>query len=191
MLTGLPVVWCQSDCDTVQVIGNNNNTAYTEATDSMVYLNMNNPAQCNGTISSYQYCQYPTTVTGGVRYNAILAVFRMVDDIYQPVTGSDVVLEERNALPFTCSSSPLNTGSVQIQPGDVLGACVARDNGGGSNRRQLNLAGDNNTNGLSVSGASVTLCDTTNIPGLATPVTSLVDIPGRILHLSAEFSESV
>ena len=172
----------QFDCGLTQVI----ETEYTEATESMIYLNLNNPAQCFGTISSYQYCHYPITRSGGVRFHAILAVFRMMGDSYQPVSGSNIVLEERDSLPFTCDTSTLTT-SVEIQPGDVLGACVGRESSGG-NRRQLNLAGDN-ANGFSVSGVSVSVCDPDNLQDLTALVPSLVDMPGRILHLTAEFSK--
>ncbi len=188
MLTGLPVVWCQSDCDTVQVIGNNDNTEYTEAIDSMVYLNLNNPAQCNGTISAYQYCHYPTTETGGgVRFNAILAVFRREGNFYQSVTGSDVVLEVVTTLGFTCSTvnvTPMN--GIQIEPGDALGACVGRMQINNDSFQQLNLAGDSGINDFFASSVPVSECSSIT-DSVATD--NLSQLSGRMLHLAAEFSE--
>ncbi len=153
---------------------------------------MNNPAQCNGTISSYQYCQYPTNQTANIRFNAILAVFRKVGNTYQHVNGSDFVVEVGMTLPFICRNATPSAGSVQIQPGDVLGACVSRRQGNINNRQQLNIAG-NDASGFSVSGASIGgdgLCNTNDLQdSLTVMVDNLTNIPERILHLSAEFSE--
>ncbi len=86
----IPAVFCQLDCGISQAIG----TAYSVAMDSMVYLNLNNPAQCNGTISSYQYCYYPTIQLddGNLRFNAILAMFRRDgNNNYQYINGSNLL----------------------------------------------------------------------------------------------------
>ncbi len=191
MFSGLPAVLCQTDCEDT-VIGNNDENKYTEATVSMIYLNLNNPAQCNGTVSSYRYCHYGTSQSGNsVQFNAILAVFRKVDNTYRPVAGSDITLTMRNNNQFNCLSADLE-GLIQVQPDDVLGACVARGEGGNpSNRQQLNLAGNNMDESVLLSGVAVTgVCDSTNVQGSATvAINELMNISGRVLHLSAEFGE--
>ncbi len=190
MFSGLPAVLCQTDCEDT-VIGNNDDTEYNEAMDSMIYLNLNNPAQCNGTISSYRYCHYPTDVSGRSRprpqYNAILAVFRLMGNTYQPVARSTVSLTVRMTRQFTCCNIEIRAGSVQLEPGDVLGACVGRRNKQ-NDRRRLNLAGNTSNKSVSISGVPVSLCNNqTSLIIFRTD--NLTTFLGRILHLSAEFSE--
>ncbi len=186
MCTGLPAVLCQLDC-TDRVFGNENETEYTEATDTMVYLNLNDPAKCYGTLSSYQFCHYPMT-TG--TYNAFLAVFRRQGDTYVPLMESEASLQVTVAQAFNCSTSvPVGPGSVQIEPGDVVGVCLGPLQG---SRKQLNLVG-NNATGFSVSGVSMTgICNIKNIQMSATvTISELMNLTDSVLHLSAEFCELI
>ncbi len=98
-------------------------------------------------------------------------------------------LNVNTTSPFNCSTVQL-PAVVQVQPGDILGACVGRRQGNDTIRQQLNLAGDN-VNGFSVvSGASVQRCNLKNLRSLRNiAVTDLVEMPGRFLHVSAELSK--
>ncbi len=181
---GLPAVLCQLDC-TDQVFGNENETEYTEATDTTVYLNLNDPANCSGTLSSYRYCHYPT-MDASLTYNSILAVFRLVGSNYVAVGGSDVLITGMITEAFSCVTLPF-LGTVQTEPGDIVGACVGPRQGG-NNRRQLNLAG-NDAIGFSVRGASRSGCPTIDLNSVTVMTSELMVFPDRILHLSAEFGE--
>ncbi len=152
----------------------------------MVYLNLNDPAECYGTLSSYQFCHYPMTT--GTDYNAFLAVFRRQGDTYVPVIESRASLQVTVAQAFNCSTSvPVGPGSVQIEPGDVVGVCSAQAQG---QSKQLNLVG-NNATGFSVSGVSMTgNCNFNNIQSSATvTISELMSLTDSVLHLSAEFCE--
>ncbi len=98
--------------------------------------------------------------------------------------GSEAAIEVTSIEPFSCSTDML-AASVQIEPGDVLGACVGQRRTGG-NREQLNLVGTDAT-GFSVSGVSVSDCPSAYINSVT--VTELTNFSDRILHLSAEFGE--
>ncbi len=125
-------------------------------------------------------------MTTGINYNAFLAVFRIQGDTYVPLMESEASLQVTVAQAFNCSTSvPEGLGSVQIEPGDVVGVCLGPLQG---QRKQLNLVG-NNATGFSVSGVSVTgNCNINNIPGT---ISELINLPDRILHLSAEFCELI
>ena len=112
---------CKLDC-TDQVFGNENETEYTEATDTTVYLNLNDPANCSGTLSSYRYCHYPT-MDASLTYNSILAVFRLLGSNYVAVGGSDVFITGMITEAFSCVTLP-SAGTVQIEPGDVVGGSI-------------------------------------------------------------------
>ena len=130
-------------------------------------------------------------MTTGVDYNAFLAVFRIQGDTYVPVIGSGAFLQVTVAQAFNCSTSVPEgpPGSVQIEPGDVVGVCLGPLQGP---REQLNLVG-NDATGFSVSGVSMTgICNINNIPGSAmVTISELINLPDRILHLSAEFCELI
>ncbi len=150
-----------------------------------MYLNLIDPANCSGTLSSYRYCHYPTTLGNPIKYNAIFAVFRMKGDTYVPLMGSEAAVEVTTIEPFSCSAS-MPVASVLIEPGDVVGVCVGPRQG--ANREQLNLAG--NATGFSVSGVSVNgNCPTNDLSSVTVTISELVQFSGMILHLSAEISE--
>ncbi|XP_064386577.1 ephrin receptor 1-like isoform X2 [Halichondria panicea] len=147
----------------------------------MVYLNLNDSAKCYGTLSSYKFCHYPMTT--GTDYNAFLAVFRRQGDTYVPVMESGAFLQVTVAQAFNCSTSvPEGSGSVQIEPGDVIGVCLGPLQG---QREQLNLVG-NDATGFSVSGVSIS--GNCNLNTATVTISELINLPDRILHLSAEFS---
>ena len=150
----------------------------------MVYLNLNDPAKCYGTLSSYKFCHYPMTT--GINYNAFLAVFRRQGDTYVPLMESEASLQVTVAQAFNCSTS-VPWGSVQIEPGDVVGVCLGPLQG---SRKQLNLVG-NDATGFSVSGVSTTgNCNFNNIQSSATvTISELMSLTDSVLHLSAEFCE--
>ena len=126
-------------------------------------------------------------MTTEMDYNAFLAVFRIQGDTYVPVIESRASLQVTVAQAFNCSISvPEGPGSVQIEPGDVVGVCLGPLLGP---RKQLNLVG-NDATGFSVSGVSMTgNCNINNIP-LVT-ISELINLSDRILHLSAEFCELI
>ncbi len=151
----------------------------------MVYLNLIDPANCSGTLSSYRYCHYPTTQGNPIKYNAIVAVFRLQGNTYVPLMGSEAAIEVTTIESFSCSAS-MPVASVLIEPGDVVGACVGPRQGG--NREQLNLAG-NNAPGFSVSGVSVGNCPSNDLSSATVTINELVQFSDMILHLSVEISE--
>ena len=151
----------------------------------MLYLNLDSPAECTGTVSSLKYCHYPVQTTD--RHRTHVGIYRRMGTDYVPVPGSEVTLEVNEIqVGFSCNTVSL-PGSIQVEPGDVVGACVAEPQQG-PNNLFLMIVGENAT-GLSVHG--MTLSSPCNLNELQNPVSmgSLMPVNSSILHLFAIISE--
>ena len=72
-----------SNTDTI-IIGTNDETAFTAERHRRFYLNVADPAPCNGTINSWRYCFYkPFSIDDGHDYKTTFAVYRRVGTNYQ------------------------------------------------------------------------------------------------------------
>ena len=154
-------------------IGNSNSESEAkDRRDRRFYLDVNNPATCTGSITSWRVCYYgPDEVDENGVYLATYAVYRRmgagnferVSETFRAirstsnsaVVGVDGVVQ---AGGFSCYDDSINVGTspLTIQAGDVLGACVfdpedenifqldvVGDTGGGSPESLLRM----NTNG--------------------------------------------
>ena len=164
-------------------IGNSDNRAVSRRSDRRFYLDVNNPASCTGTITSWTVCYYGSTQLRFSSYWATYAVYRRNvtaggDERYERVSG---ILSAVRSAQFV--SDPLGTdGRIQdggfmcyvdrtsdspltIQTGDIIGACVfdPRDAGGFS-RRQLDVVGQVSGESLLEVGLSNNLCTLNVIP---------------------------
>ena len=88
---------------------------------------------------------------------------------------------------FSCDSETLNPPAfINIEAGDVIGACVFNPDGG---RRRLNLVG--NAIGYSLmQTADVSGCSLTSVPSLISS-SQLSDRDSRILHLYANITSMI
>ena len=187
-IAGTPASHGQLNCpNTLLGADISSGTSYTESSVGMVYLNLDSPAKCLGTVSSLRYCHYPTQAD--VLYRTRVGIYRLVGSNYEPVTGSDQLLtvDTTESMGFTCSSVDL---TVQIEPGDVVGACVALIQQGGG-QPFLRLVGENAAD-FNVSGTMSVLsgmnrCNLGMLPSV--PMDSLMPFSSTILHLSATISE--
>ena len=152
-----------------------------------VYLNLGNPALCHGSVTSLNYCHYPTEGEAGVVYSAHIGIYRLVSNNYKPVPGSQRLVTVNSSKDFNCSSVVL-PAPIQIEPNDTIGACVARANGDPvtHDQAQLDFAGENATD-LSIYGLNVENCNHSNLQSI--PMDKLQSLPSMILHLSANISE--
>ena len=170
------------------IIGTNDETPYDRNTTQRLYLNLNSSAGCIGTISSYRYCYYQPSVVEN-RYNAVVAVYRLMNNVYQPLDGTEFTIEVRTVpLPGTlvCGNTDDLGTSVQLQLGDVVGACIFDP---GMQREQLNLVGQS-ANGSTLYSASNSGCARNTLPP-AVSVQDLSPLTSTILHLSAIISKSL
>ena len=174
---------------TCGIIGNNVEQSFTREGDRRFFLNTQDPAECNGTVNGFQYCYYPRS-SDAVSYAFTFAVFRETSPgSYNNV--SEAFTAERYTNPataFECLTFPISN-QIQIQCGDMIGACIYnppdQDSGdreetyvvsrGASNNHYLMRASDRDSSG----------CGDFTVPST---VSSLSRRGGRVLHISANIT---
>ena len=181
------------------IIGSNVSTPQildSVSTAERFYLNTARPAPCNGTITSLEYCYYGEMTNSRRTYQSIVALYRPVGGTsYQRISDTISISKQTPIreipsadvlLPgFNCDSYELNS-SIQVQMGDVIGACIYDT----LNTEQLDLVsltGDGLI--LPFKGDSDAGCEDDILPDT---VDGLRDDDSRriILHVFAEISKS-
>ena len=95
-----------------------------------LYLNTDNPAQCNGSITQLEYCYYPPDNPQRI-YSVDIAIYREQFNrrqqrvyqlqIYIPISLSGFLLNDE----FSCATLNIpSTIAIYIQEGDIIGACL-------------------------------------------------------------------
>ena len=147
-------------------IGNDDDSELRERTERRFYLDINNPATCNGTITSWTVCYYgPGQATVNTNYWATYAVYRRSGsgggERYERVSGifsavratADVIRNNLEPLAdgliqeggFLCYNDSVDTSNspLPVQAGDIIGACVFDPQDGIIlTRRQLHIVGE-------------------------------------------------
>ena len=154
--------------------------------NSKLYLNTAAPAPCSGNITEGRICYYkPSNVNNGRTHSAIVAVYRptklndgsvqydRISDVFDiDLTGAEISATSGN---FICTT--LDHPDLDVEAGDVVGACIFNPPG---STRQLDLVG--NANDYSLMEMSSNGCRLTEIPS---PISSndLSVISRKILHI--------
>ena len=142
-------------------IGRNDDSALGARTDQRFYLDVNNPATCNGTITSWRVCYYGRSNSGLNSYWATYAVYRRmgsgedesyvkVSELFRAVrtttlTGFLDGADGLNEIGFNCYTDSIDAGDspLTIRSGDITGACVFDpEDGDIIARRELNIVGE-------------------------------------------------
>ena len=172
------------------IIGTNDETSYNPNTTQRLYLNLNSSAECIGTISSYRYCYYQPSGAGN-RFSAVVAVYRLMDNMYQPVSGTGFTIDVRMPPSGTlvCANTADLVIPVQLQLGDVVGACTVEPSG---QTNQLDLVGQSANGSTLYSASNIQVGCARNEPPPAVSVQDLSPpLTSTILHLSAIISKSL
>ena len=125
--------WHDDVCqDGERTIGNDNCTQYEveERSAGRLYLNVDNPAQCNGIISHWEYCYYLPENRG---------VYRVYFAVYRQRVRGNVQYQRQSPImnlsvnnyesedSFICDSfTPME--HISVQQGDFIGICLPRTN---------------------------------------------------------------
>ena len=145
-------------------IGRNDDSEGSMRTDRRFYLDVNNPATCNGTITNWTVCYYGRSASELKSYWATYAVYRRMgsaggeDESYENVsklfravrTTPDIAddaddADGPNQEGFNCYTDLIDTGDspLTIRVGDIIGACVFDpEEAEGFDRRRLNIVGE-------------------------------------------------
>ena len=164
--------------------------------DRRFYLNIADPAPCNGTITRWRYCYYGPSSLLSASYRVTFAVYRndMTDSgglYYQRVSRTftaDRVATSQNPISsgFNCHDE-LDIGSeaVEIQRGDIVGACIFDPNDYLIFvHSQLDVVGEASGYSL-LEMRDISECDFNAVPNQIL-VSNLREQTSRILHLYAD-----
>ncbi len=97
-----------------------------------LFLNFENRAQCNGTVTAYYYCYYD--LSSANRMNAFFMVFRENGNEYSLVEGShrEVTRTRSQVDGFGCNVEQLElTQRFEVQENDIVAACTVDPPGNG------------------------------------------------------------
>ena len=199
---------CQDVCrEGAGIIGSENNVKYEaeERSRGRLYLNIDNPAQCSGIITSWEYCYYlPDNERA---YQVHFAIYRKrIDDrrrIQYEKQSRTVTLSldmisdddgdgdsdgesedsDSEVENFFCTSHiPEAAEYVTVRQGDIIGMCLPR-------RNSLNVVSDTSDEDLDGDRLFYTNCNN-NVPGVIND--RFVEIQdGRIAHLYAQITGKI
>lgn len=179
-----------------QTCGDIGNVAqeFTESRERNFFLNIQDPAACDGTVTEFQYCYYRTDQLS-VGHLFTFAVYRETSEgsnTYTPVsdafnTGTGFFSHGSDS--FTCLT--YNPGlAIVIQAGDMIGACVYDPpNEGGllGSRVQLDVVGqDAGVDRFLMKAVDNTGCGNTAVPD---SVNGLTRADALVLHIKAIIGE--
>jgi hypothetical protein len=161
-----------------------------------LYLNIDRPATCNGTISLLQYCYYGRAdILFQNTYRSLIAVYHPVNQSHYVRVSETISVTRRsypfplipqadNFLPgFNCDSQRL-TPSVDVLAGDIVGICIY--NSGGTSELDMITFRPGGYRMMFESIGSIR-CDTGEMPLVVGDRLQLDSFP-RVLHISAEIS---
>jgi hypothetical protein len=155
-----------------RIIGSNNRMQY-EAENGLIqglgrlYLNTDNPAQSDGTITCWEYCYYPPTEPGNYHGIVLFAIFRQRTltnvpnlQLYErqsPILNLSISIDIGLGEGFLCNSF-IPVEQVSVQQGDIIGVCLPRTN-------SLNIVSDTSSARLSNDRLLYEEDDCSNFPG--------------------------
>ena len=166
------------------------------------YLNTQDPAQCTGTITQFQYCYYRSG-SFAASYDFTFAVYRSMGSSYVPVsqaftTGRTIANANLGfGDNFACTSYSVD--EITVQAGDVIGVCIydPPDNADPvdvligpdlTNRVQLDVVGGNAPSDRFLMSTGNTGCGDFSVPS---SVSSLGTQTSRVLHIYADISKNI
>ena len=159
------------------------------------YLNIQDPAPCNGTIDEFQYCYYHTEQDGADSYVFAPALFRETSSgVYRRVTSPYTAERSRDSFgsqSFTCVYENI---SVKVQVGDVIGACIFDFGRHNTQVDQLDLVGQGNSSESDryLMMADVSRCaDILLVNNQVVELSSLSRVDFLVLHIFANIGKPV
>ena len=159
-----------------------------------LFLDLQNLAQCSGTVTAWNYCFYRIESASDQNYIVDFVVYRrrqessvydLVQSSYRTVgmTGNQLAALDGH---FNCFTIPLSESEMfQIQEDDVLGACL---NDAGNNHKPLDVLAEGVSNTLYVTDG----CEE-SLASIASTImrNRLTTSPSFALHLFVDVSEFI
>ena len=171
---------------TCGIIGSNVEQSFVRDSNRRFYLNTQDPAQCNGTVNGFQYCYYSHSSSVD-SYAFTFAVYRETSpESYSAVSEAFTAERDPNpAVTFACLTFSMSN-QIQIQSGDMIGACIYDPPDQGSDiRLETYVVGDEASNDRYLMRTSNSGCGDFTVPNT---VSSLSRRGRRVLHISANIT---
>ena len=153
------------------------------------YLNIQDPAPCNGTIDEFQYCYYRTNQSGVTAYRFSAAFFRETSPgLYSAVSIVFRARRNENNLgsqSFSCVITSFSS-PVEVRAGDVIGACIFEPPS--LTTVQLDVVGQNASADRYLMRTTNSGCSNTEVPSSVMD-SSLTKMESLELHIHANISE--
>lgn len=168
-----------------------------------LYLNTQNPAFCDGNITSFRYCNYepePSRFVTIITFEAIFAIYRPLGNgTYTAVSQTFTVGGRGDALnlgsydsddeewqnSFGCGQLDLNN-PVTVQAGDVIGACIFNSPIFGV--VELDIVGNTGDSNDYLISTDITDCDDEAVPP---SVSALSQTDSVVLHIDADIGKII
>ena len=140
------------------LFGNTDRTEHSWSSRRALFLDLQNPAQCNGTVTAWNYCFYRIESASDTNYIVDFVVYRRIGSSgnYEPVQSSNRIVDMTgNQLAalnsdFNCTRIQLRESEMfQIQEDIVLGACLSN---GRNDHEVLDILATRVTNTLYATG---------------------------------------
>ena len=170
---------------TCNVIGTDTDKGSDADTSRRFYLNTQHPAPCSGTVDEFQYCYYRHSMRVD-SYRFTFAVFRETSPgSYSTVSEAFDAVRDPNPDLFACLSFPV-MNQIQIQAGDMIGACVYDPPDTGSDRILETFVVGQIADRFLMRTNTEARCSDSTVPS---PVSSLSTVNERVLHIYANISK--
>ena len=178
-----------------RTIGSDNRIQYEAESQSLggrLYLNIDNPALCSGTVTRWEYCFYPPIDNG--TYHILFAIYRQSDafpniPFYQsrsPRLNLTISIDNKVDEGFLCNSF-FPAEQISVQQGDIIGICLPRTN-------TLDIVSDTSGEHLSGDRLLYREDDCSDIPGTIfhlPPLAVLAFQEKRVAHLYAQIGSKI
>ncbi len=173
-------------------VGTDSSTEFEANREHSFYLNTQDPAQCDGTITEFNFCYYRSTQLAA-SYDFTFAVFRRSSSEYINVseaftTGRTVANSNFGTGTLACRTFSVN--DIPVQAGDVIGVCIydPPDNVGLTTRLSIDMVSQNAGSEHFIMSTGNSGCGDMSIPN-PVAVSSLNRADERVLHIHADISK--
>ena len=180
-----------------QPLGNSEQTEYTRTNDDLFLLDVDHPAQCDGTVDSLNYCVYRRPPSGNsftdgfdFPFQAFAAVFRPEpNDVYTRVSNFTTLSQSQLDIDdpgfFGCFDQAV---PLTVQTGDVLGVCQV-DAAFGLGRLNVIGTGAPSGNSLYVANANMNCGNMDQTLSVNIEDGSLQAMDGYVMHIHSNISK--
>ncbi len=178
-------------------VGTDSSTEFEANREHSFYLNTQDPAQCDGTITEFNFCYYRSNpIQIAASYDFTFSVYRRSSSEY--ISVSEAFTTGRTVANFGTGCRTFSVNDIPVQAGDVIGVCIYDPP---DNAESVDIFGNDYTNRLPIDMVSQDAgedrflmstgnsgCGDMSVPS-PVAVSSLNRADDRVLHIHADISK--